>query len=353
VKSAEEFSTYTDDDIDRLIDEQLEDPFKASANTLFATMQENKETYDTAVESLRNATNDYNQKNTANIAAQAKVTSAQNYVSECNTIITNLEGQSSANKAATLATLNAQKVEADATLSKVQKEQEQLLVDISKELDLSNQNSAIASKQKEVEELRKATIGTTIVAPFAGTITQINKIAGETTSPEEALVVMQADGKGFTLSFSVTNEQAKLINVGDVAELQNSWYYNDVQVKVASIKPDTTDPGKKKLIGFEINGEVQQGQSLSISVGQKSSNYDLIVPNSAIREDNNGKFVLVIESKSSPLGNRYVATRVDIEVLASDDTQTAISAALNANEYVITTATKPVNAGEQVRLTEQ
>ena len=97
---------------------------------------------------------------------------------------------------------------------------------------------------------------------------------------------------------------------------------------------------------------MQQGQSLSLSIGQKSMDYELVVPNSAIREDNNGKFILIVQSKSSPLGNRYIATRVDVEVLASDDTHTAISAGIYGNEYVITTATKPVEAGKQVRLTD-
>ena len=77
---------------------------------------------------------------------------------------------------------------------------------------------------------------------------------------------------------------------------------------------------------------------------------DLIVPNSAIREDSNGKFILIVESKSSPLGNRYVATRVDVEVLASDDTQSAVSGALYGYEFVITTSTQPVEAGKLVRL---
>lgn len=91
-------------------------------------------------------------------------------------------------------------------------------------------------------------------------------------------------------------------------------------------------------------------ESLNVSVGQKSANYDLIVPNSAIREDSNGKFILIVESKSSPLGNRYVATRVDVEVLASDDTQSAVSGALYGSEFVITTSTQPVEAGKLVRL---
>ena len=59
-----------------------------------------------------------------------------------------------------------------------------------------------------------------------------------------------------------------------------------------------------------------------------------------------------MESKSSPLGNRYIATRVDVQVLAKDDTQVAISGGISGWEYVITTASAPVRAGDQVRLAE-
>ena len=171
--------------------------------------------------------------------------------------------------------------------------------------------------------------------------------------PEEPAAVLQVAGKGYTLSFSVTNEQAKKVQVGDTAELQNAWYYDDVQAILAAIKPDPDSPGQKKLLEFDVTGtSIQEGQSLSVSIGQRSAEYELVVPNSAVREDNNGKFILIVESKSSPLRTRYIASRVDVEVLASDDNNTAISAGLYGYEYVITTSTKPVEAGKQVRLNE-
>jgi hypothetical protein len=39
-----------------------------------------------------------------------------------------------------------------------------------------------------------------------------------------------------------------------------------------------------------------------------------------------------------------------VEVLASDDTTSAISGSLEGYEYVITTTTSPITAGQQVRL---
>ena len=227
----------------------------------------------------------------------------------------------------------------------------QLLKDISTELNLDYQLDSLKKQRDEIAKLQENAVGASIDAPISGTITSVTVKAGDEAQPDTALVTMQPEGKGFTMSFSVTNDQAKRLSVGDKADLVNSWRYSNMDITLASIKPDTTDPGQKKLLTFDITGdEVTPGQSLNVSVGQKSANYDLIVPNSAIREDSNGKFILIVESKSSPLGNRYVATRVDVEVLASDDTQSAVSGALYGYEFVITTSTQPVEAGKLVRL---
>ena len=239
----------------------------------------------------------------------------------------------------------------NAKLKAAQDFKAQLLKDISTELNLDYQLDSLKKQRDQIAKLQENAVGASIEAPIAGTITGVTVKAGDEAQPDTALVTMQPEGKGFTMSFSVTNDQAKRLSVGDKADLVNSWRYSDMDITLASIKPDTTDPGQKKLLTFDITGdEVTPGQSLNVSVGQKSANYDLIVPNSAIREDSNGKFILIVESKSSPLGNRYVATRVDVEVLASDDTQSAVSGALYGYEFVITTSTQPVEAGKLVRL---
>lgn len=239
----------------------------------------------------------------------------------------------------------------NAKLKAAQDFKAQLLKDISTELNLDYQLDSLKKQRDDIAKLQENAVGASIEAPISGTITGVTVKAGDEAQPDTALVTMQPEGKGFTMSFSVTNDQAKRLSVGDKADLVNSWRYSDMDITLASIKPDTTDPGQKKLLTFDITGdEVTPGQSLNVSVGQKSANYDLIVPNSAIREDSNGKFILIVESKSSPLGNRYVATRVDVEVLASDDTQSAVSGALYGYEFVITTSTQPVEAGKLVRL---
>lgn len=259
----------------------------------------------------------------------------------------------------TIANLQSQqntiKINLDAATKVLNEKQDALtalLARINGVLGLQDKYEAIVDAQNEVSEQLAKTENATVTAGISGTVSALNVTAGQTTSVGTPVVVLQPEGKGYYMSFTVTNEQAKRLSVGDRADLVNSWRYDGVEVKLSSIKPDPQNPGQQKLLTFDISGDVMAGQTLNVSVGDKSANYDLIVPNSAIREDNNGKFVLSVESKPSPLGNRYIATRVDVEVLASDDTKSAISGALNGWEYIITTSTKPVEAGKQVRLAD-
>ena len=247
------------------------------------------------------------------------------------------------------ADLNLKVSKATADKAKAESDLQELLAEFGKEVNLVDLLNKIKEQEALVEKLKANATDAVITAPVSGMISTLNYVAGETTSPERELAQIVMTEKGFTLSFSVTSDQAKKISVGDVADIQNSWYYNEIKATVAGFKADPSNP-QNRLVVFDIVGDVQAGQNLSLSVGQKSANYDIVVPNSAIREDNNGKFILIVESKSSPLGNRYIATRVDVEILASDDTMSAISGGLYGYESVITTSTKPVEAGKQVRL---
>lgn len=249
--------------------------------------------------------------------------------------------------------LDARNVELEERKKELEEKKEALTELVSKAENVSGLQGyldAIEEAQKKVDELTEKAGGTTITAPISGKITAVNVTAGNETSAAVPVVVMQREGQGFTLKSSVSNDVAKRLSVGDVGSLVNAWRYDDVMVTLASIAPDPDSRGQNKLLTFNVTGSVTAGQSLSFTVGQKSSNYNFIVPNSAIREDNNGKFILIVVSKGSPLGTRYTASRVDVQVIASDETQSAVSGALSGYEFVITTSTKPVEAGNLVRL---
>lgn len=220
-----------------------------------------------------------------------------------------------------------------------------------KQSKISDQKKVISDCEETIKKLEEKSIGAKIDAQVGGKITEINVVAGEEAEAQKTVAKIEMSEKGYTLEMTVTTEQAKKVKIGDEAEVQYFWY-GDASATLQSITTDSQNPAKNKILKFAVKGDVTPGQNLQLAMGSKGQNYDMIVPNSAIREDNNGKFVLSVVAKSSPLGNRYIAERVDVEILASDDTSSAVSGAVYGSEFIITTSTKPIEAGMQVRLVE-
>ncbi len=289
-----------------------------------------------------------------NKAVEALEKKQQSY--DKDSVIANLQKQQVQNQ---VALRDANKVLAakEAALQEKLDEKTDAIKNINDQVLLGNLSDAVEEARAEVKRLEETISGSEVLAPISGTIMSVNVKSGietpDATSEGIILFTMQPEGEGYTMSISVTNDQAKRLSVGDIAEPVNAWRYDDIMIVLDSIRPDPSNPAQNKLLKFNVSGaDVVANQSMNISVGQKSATFDMIVPNSAIREDNNGKFILIVESKQSPIGTRYTASRVDVEVIASDETKSAISGALQGWEFVITTTTKPVEAGQQVRLPE-
>lgn len=207
----------------------------------------------------------------------------------------------------------------------------------------------IEKAKQELEELSGGEQNQ-IIAPVGGLIDAVNYTAGNTPEKDQILCTIEVPDLGYALSFSVTNEQARRLRVGDTATVTNYYWGSEIIATLDSIRTDPKNPQTNKLLNFTVTGDVNPGSQLTLSVGSKSQNYDIVVPNSSIRSDANGSFVLVIEAKNSPLGNRYYATRVDVTVLASDDINSAVSGDLGFGDFVITTSSRPIKSGDMVRM---
>lgn len=219
----------------------------------------------------------------------------------------------------------------------------------SSSVDMEASKKAIERKQAEVDKLRENADELEVKSSVSGTIASINASAGKSIGGEEQpLATINVTDRGFTVKIDVTNDQAKKVKTGDTAELVNFWG-GDAVATLDQITSSQT-AGNRTLV-FTLTGDIQAGQNVTLSIGQKSANYDALIPLSGLREDSNGKFVYVLESKSSPLGSRYIATRVTVQELARDDKSAAVSG-ISSGDFIITTSNKPVEAGKQVRLAD-
>ena len=215
-------------------------------------------------------------------------------------------------------------------------------------LDEPSYKTAVERAQKEVNRL-SGTVGASVVkAKISGTVGNIAVSAGQKVSAQSVLAEIEQRDRGYTVTLSLTAEQAKRVAVGQKATVQYYWGATPEAV-VESVKPDRNDPQNTRIVTLTVTGDVTAGQSFTFSLGEKSANYDVIVPNSAIREDSAGSFVYVVDAKSTPVGNRYTTRRMDVTVITSDESNTAVSGLLGS-EFVITTSSVPITAGQQVRL---
>ena len=172
---------------------------------------------------------------------------------------------------------------------------QQIYDDTLAQIDLEAKAQEVADAQALVDTLESKAAAVQVVSLYNGTIQSVNIAAGDTTEPDSVLVVVELTEKGYT---------------------------------------------------------VTMGQQLSFSVGDKNASYDVVVPSAAIHTDADGSFVYTVQAKSSPLGNRYVVRKTSVEVIASDDSLSAVSGTLSTADFVITTATVPLEPGDQVRIAE-
>ena len=336
----------------------------------------------------------YNKQTTSNLISQKLKTATNNQTTFTNSF-TNAENKLNLKKIEVSKKLNAEKKSVKAKADKKNNELDNVKAEIedvkldktqadadletinsieSKERDLESQRLALQKKQKDdlvaagkddiatealqrdikrleekVEKLKADAAGGEITAQVAGVISSMKIAAGETLESGTSVASIEMTEKGYTASFSVTLDQAKKVKVGDNADIQYFWG-GEAQAKLTQIKADQSDSQKKQLV-FDVTGDVTPGQSLQLVLGGKGQPYECIIPNNAIKEDSNGKFVLTVVAKSSPLGNRYIAKRADITVLASDGVNTAVTGVVQS-DFIISTSTKPINAGDQVRLVD-
>lgn len=229
-----------------------------------------------------------------------------------------------------------------------------------KQLDIVKQWRTITRKRETIKELEENTKGMELVAPVSGILQQVTAEVGETVQAGESMAVILQEGEVMEVSFSVPASQAAEVKVGDTAVIVSPRYLQNITAtlktivgqEITQLEERTQTSEDMRMLTFELNGEVTSGEMITLAIEQNQGSYDFVVPLSALQSDKDGNFLLSIQTKTSPLGNRYYTERIPVTVQASDDTQAAVSGALYGNEYVVITSNLPLEGGQQVRLME-
>ena len=173
---------------------------------------------------------------------------------------------------------------------------------------------------------------------------------GAITAKVMGMAVVEETDAGSTAHFPVSAEMAAKFTSGDKASLMGVRLPKNAAAVLSGKAADPGDPSRTELI-FDVRN-VNAGTAVYITLGDRGTHYPAVVPNSAVRQDVNGLFVLTLRETRTPLGNRYVTERVNITLLDRDDANAAVSGGITEGDTVIINSSKPLMPGLQVKPAE-
>ncbi|MBR6402898.1 MAG: HlyD family efflux transporter periplasmic adaptor subunit [Eubacterium sp.] len=217
------------------------------------------------------------------------------------------------------------------------------------QLDDEKNLKDIEKQKKKIKKLKSVSDFKEIKAKESGIITGLTAKSGDKLAANASVACIQLADSGYEVSCSISKKEAELIKAGEEASVDNI-YDKDISASVKSVKADPSDPNQKSIVKFAVKGDIKAGETVQLSVGHKSDKYETVVPKSAVKEGSKGKFIYVVKSKPTPLGNRYIVKQVDVDVKATDTKNSAVAGDVSEYENVVVNSSKPLDDKQQVRL---
>lgn len=229
-----------------------------------------------------------------------------------------------------------------------------LNIDIkSAELDIKLQISRIDEIKDELET------ASNIAAPEDGIITALNCQKGSALDPSRPLYTMSIPAGGFKLKVAIDSTKANYLMPGDEAEVStNSLNGEKVKGKIVAItappadKPSENNASKKEIVIDLQLKTLVGGEYADIYLKKGTKDYEMLLPNEAVRKEKNNYFVMVIKENEGPLGREYHIQKIKIFCDDSDASHTAVSGGLIFSDKVVFSSDKPLSEGDRVKITK-
>lgn len=225
--------------------------------------------------------------------------------------------------------------------AKVQQLQDQLraLDEGDVDPDVAKAQAAVVKLQGRASDAEASLSESTIVAPFAGIIGEVNAVPGGMVTPGQQLMTLMsaeslrvkvavnemdigrlAEGQNVTLTFDAFPGQSVAGKLGEIPRY--GTYQNGITVFNVSVRFDSS--------GIDL----RVGMSAGVSVPLDRKDSVLKVPTMAVQRDAEGSFVLVVEKGR--------ANRRSVEVGISDGIETEILEGVTEGETVRVVLQPPI-----------
>ena len=224
---------------------------------------------------------------------------------------------------------------------------------LSADIDHTQEINAISLEQfqKQLEKLKtlKQQNGE-ITAPSSGIITKVCVETGQKTT-DTAAVVMSDEQSGLFFTTTTDSKNREYLSVGDNATITGVGKETS-DCSIVSLETSKDGSSIKVLIAMQ-GDDFLPGESAQMTATRKSESYDYLVPVTAVWQENNKAYVLLLETENTVLGEQYIARKAEVQILDKNSSYAAVSGnSLSADCQIITDSDRTVGNGDVVRMTE-
>ena len=212
----------------------------------------------------------------------------------------------------------------------------------SKLMDMENLK---LSREAVKDQLRDYRNNAVIKAPTSGVVLNLPVERGRYFQ-ENALIVSIGVGREFFVECTISLDN-NFVNLGDTCELSNASHVLNGTVR--RIKPSIQGQGKTVSISISSD-DVSDGETFDVTFEKNSAASFVLVPNSAVNQDNDGYFLYQIKRRKGIMGNEYYLTRLNIFIGDSDRQNTAVLRGLTFFDPIVLVSSKALSDGVTVSL---
>jgi len=213
------------------------------------------------------------------------------------------------------------------------------------ELDIADQETAIETLHQLIYN------GGVLYAQTAGLVYRIQTsgITGSSTP----IATLQDTAGGFNATITISAREAERLTIGGETTVTtgagNMFFTPTTTAFVSAI----SQPCENDTVTVTLTlprGDWTINQRIDAEVLLSRANYDFALPISALRSDDRGYFLYVVEHQSTVLGVQNVAMRVNVNIIAQDNNMVSVSGAIGRSCQVIAGSDRPVSEGARVRV---
>lgn len=206
----------------------------------------------------------------------------------------------------------------------------------------------ISSIQIEIRELKKIISSCTVTATSDGVIKELSFKEGMIINNSRPAYILDSPDQGFEVEVVLNSQESQYLEMEDNAQIFLKSQNNGVlDGKIKSIEDAENTDKKLVVVGLE-DDNLKGGEIGEFYIKKPIGSYKFLIPRQALREDEKGKFVYILEERDGPLGREYHAVRNSVKEGDSDNNNLGIFSGLLGDERIIVRSSKSIYDGSLV-----